>query len=237
MTGGGSGSPTATGSPRSTPRRTRSPDTPGSARSPSNARLHRRVALGHHGHDAPAAGPRRQRRSSAGPRCPARLDVLSMLAVDDSVWVAIMDQDRLVRVTSQGVVAASVRMPDGYSIFDEFDPQLGSSSDGRTIWSMTAGKELVAVDIGTARVVDRILIHNGPWHSQVAVARRHRVGPVAGHQHGRALRVARPIAPATSTVTDSASTLQHCGAQPAAHRREESSCASRWSSWPPPSCH
>ena len=102
---------------------------------------------------------------------PGKLDVLSMLAVDDSVWVAIMGQDRLVRVTSQGVVAASVRMPDGNSMLDEFDPQLGSSSDGRTIWSMTASKELVAVDTGTATVVDRVLIHSGPWHSQVAVLR------------------------------------------------------------------
>ena len=34
---------------------------------------------------------------------------------------------------------------------------------------MTASNELVAADIRTTRVVDRVLIHSGPWHSQVAV--------------------------------------------------------------------
>ena len=100
---------------------------------------------------------------------PGKTDVLSMLAVGQSVWVAIDDLDRLVRLTPEGDIANSVRMPGGSSIFDEFDPQLGSGSDGRTLWSMTADKELVAVDIATTRVVDRILMSTGPYHSQVAV--------------------------------------------------------------------
>jgi hypothetical protein len=100
---------------------------------------------------------------------PGRTDVLSMLAVGQSVWVAIDGLDRLVRLNPDGEIADSVRMPGGSSIFDEFDPQLGSGSDGRTLWSMTAGKELVAVDVATTRVVDRILVNNGPYHSQVAV--------------------------------------------------------------------
>jgi len=100
---------------------------------------------------------------------PGKLDVLGMLAVDDSLWVAVMGQDRLVRITSRGEVAASVLMPSGSLAFDEFDPQLGSSSDGRTVWSMTAGSELVAVDVETARVVDRIHVTESIYHSQVAV--------------------------------------------------------------------
>ena len=100
---------------------------------------------------------------------PGKLDVLSMLAVDDSLWVAVMDLDRLVRVTALGAVAASVEMPEGSSAFDEFDPQLGSGSDGRTVWSMTAGDELVAVDAQTATVVDRIQVADTAYHSQVAV--------------------------------------------------------------------
>ena len=104
-----------------------------------------------------------------------------MLAVGDSLWVAINDLDRLVRITPDRGVTASVRMPGGSSIFDEFDPQLGSGSDGRTLWSMTAGKELVAVDVATGK-------SGGPHpHQQRALplagcrARRHRLGPAERH--------------------------------------------------------
>jgi hypothetical protein len=100
---------------------------------------------------------------------PGKTDVLSVLAVGQSVWVAIDDLDQLVRLTPDGDIADSVRMPGGSSMFDEFDPQLRSGSDGRTLWSMTADKELVAVDVATTRVVDRIRVSNGPYHSRVAV--------------------------------------------------------------------
>jgi len=100
---------------------------------------------------------------------PGKLDLLNMLAVDDSLWVAVNGLDRLVHVDSDGDVEASVQLPRGSLVFDEFDPQLGSSSDGRTIWSMTAGGELVAVDVSAGEVVDRIDVSDSVYHSQVAV--------------------------------------------------------------------
>jgi outer membrane protein assembly factor BamB len=91
----------------------------------------------------------------------------SMLAVGDKIWLSLPRLDQLVRVTAKGIDGQPLQLPPGNP--DGYDPQLASSSDGKTVWSMTDDNHLVAVDVASGQVVDHIQINESQPQSMVAV--------------------------------------------------------------------
>jgi outer membrane protein assembly factor BamB len=90
----------------------------------------------------------------------------SMVGVGDTVWISLPYTDQLAVLTADAESPELVQLPKGR---DEFDPVLAANSDGKTVWSITNGNELVAVDASTKRVVDHIHAYEGMYPVEVAV--------------------------------------------------------------------